>query len=97
MVPAVLVQWVNYNVPTWEPLFLANLNIYDNKAGSVLLSALGGVESDNSAGFDSETEGGPPTLTHQIRSLFFFSNGSCASFSVEDTSCCLNKETSSHY
>eukprot|EP00957_Ditylum_brightwellii_P182346 13891559-Ditylum_brightwellii.AAC.2 len=42
---------------------LRNLNIYDNEAESVLLSALYDIESDNSPEPDSDTERCPPKLT----------------------------------
>eukprot|EP00957_Ditylum_brightwellii_P059284 4500809-Ditylum_brightwellii.AAC.1 len=115
-VPHILLQWVNYEVPTWEPLVLmfpqmANgiachsvtnnkvkelhcvlkrLNVYDNEAELVLMSALGDVESDDSSAFDSDPESCPPNLTLQAGTVFSFFNGSCSTLYVEDTSCCLS-------
>eukprot|EP00957_Ditylum_brightwellii_P096959 7384531-Ditylum_brightwellii.AAC.1 len=102
--PQVLVQWVNYKVPIWEPLVLMFpqmvndidchaattnkvkelhhvlkiLKIYDNEAESVLMSALGDVESDDSSAFDSDKESCPPKLTLQIGTIFSFFNGNCS-------------------
>eukprot|EP00957_Ditylum_brightwellii_P062182 4718967-Ditylum_brightwellii.AAC.1 len=49
-------------VNEWHKV-LMNVNIYDDEAESVLLSALGDIESDNSPEFDSDTESCLPKLT----------------------------------